>query len=197
MTVRLRLMVPALTPGARRGIVAAGDGLDEHGRAAVLQGALPWPDELEATCAPDRPCVQTAALVGLHAEVDPRVRDWDLGAWTGRSLSEIATTSPQSLEQWSTDPDFAEHGGESLDQLRSRATDWLDSLEAEDRVRAQHPHLVTVAPAALVRAVLVSVLNAPSVSFWRLDLEPMSSVYISLRPGRRAVRWSACDAPDQ
>jgi broad specificity phosphatase PhoE len=184
-------MVPALTPGARRGIVGAGDGLDERARASVLQRVHPWPDELEATCAPDRACVQTAALVGLHAEVDQRVRDWDLGAWTGRSLSEIATTSAQALEQWSTDPDFAAHGGESLDQLRSRVTNWLDSIEAEGP-----RHLVTVAPTAVVRAMLVSVLNAPSASFWRLDLEPLTSVHISLRPGRRAVRWSASDAPD-
>ena len=186
MTVRLHLMVPALTPGARRGVVGAGDGLDEHGRTAVLHRAHPWPDALKATCAPDRPCVQTAALVGLRAEVDPRVRDWDLGAWTGRSLTEIATTSPQALEQWSGDPDFAGHGGESLHELLSRVTDWLDSLDA-----AGHPRLITVAPAAVVRAMVVSVLDAPWASFWRLDLEPLTSVHISLRPGRHAVRWSA------
>jgi broad specificity phosphatase PhoE len=186
VTVRVNLFVPALTPGARRGLVGAGDGLDDPGREAVLRRAHPWPGELVATCAPERACLETAALLGLDAAVDPRVRDWDLGAWAGRSLTEIATTSPQDLEHWSTDPDFAQHGGESLQQLRSRVTNWLDRLETEGP-----PRLVTVAPTAVVRAILVSVLNAPNATFWRLDLEPMTSVHVSLRPGRRAVRWSA------
>jgi broad specificity phosphatase PhoE len=135
--------------------------------------------------------VETAALVGLHAVVDPWVRDWDLGAWTGRSLAEIAITSPQDLEQWSTDPEFAAHGGESLHQLGLRVTHWLDRLEVEG-----HPRPVTVAPTAVVRAILVSVLNAPAATFWRLDLEPLTSVHITLREGRRAVRWSTVDAQD-
>jgi broad specificity phosphatase PhoE len=191
MTVRLHLIVPALTPGANRGLVGADDGLDGPGRDAVLRRAHPWPDELEANCAPDRACVETAALLGLAAAVDPRVRGWDLGAWTGRSLTEIAATSPQGLERWSTDPDFAGHGGESLRQLQSRVTHWLDALETEGL-----PRLVTVAPTAVVRAILVSVLNAPTATFWRLDLEPTTSVHISLRPGRRAVRWSADKAQE-
>jgi broad specificity phosphatase PhoE len=116
------------------------------------------------------------------------VRDWDLGSWTGRSLTEIAATSPEDLECWATDPHFAGHGGESLHRLRSRVTDWLDSLEAEG-----DPRLVTVAPTAVVRAILVSVLNAPIATFWRLDLEPATSAHVSLRPGRRAVRWTAGD----
>lgn len=191
MTVRLHLIVPATTPAASRGVVGADDGLDEPNRDAVLRRVRPWPDNLVATCAPHRSCVETAALLGLHAVADPRVRDWELGAWTGRSLSEIATTSPQDLESWLTDPDFAVDGGESLHQLRSRVMLWLDALETEGQ-----PRLVTVAPTAVVRAILVNVLGAPTATFWRLDLEPVASVYVSLRAGRRAVRWSAGDKQD-
>ena len=191
MTVRLHLMVPALTPGARRGLVGAVDGLDDHGREAVIRRTRRWPGAIVASSAPERHCVETAALVGLHAVVDPQVRDWDLGTWMGRSLTEIAARSPQELEQWSTDPDFAAHGGESLRQLGLRVVNWLDRLEVEG-----HPRLVTVAPTAVVRAILVSVLNAPTAAFWRLDLEPLTSVHISLRPGRRAVRWPTGDAQD-
>ena len=186
MTVRVHLMVPALTASARRGLVGSDDGLDEHAREAVTRFTRPWPEAVRATCAPERACVETAALIGLHAVVDPQARDWDLGAWTGRSLTEIATTSPQDLEQWSSDPTFSGHGGESLEQLRSRVTNWLDLIETEG-----HPRLVTVAPAAVVRAILLNVLDAPASTFWRLDLEPLTSVHISLRPGRRAVRWAA------
>jgi hypothetical protein len=82
----------------------------------------------------------SAAIAGMSATVpplvthvaeqaDPRARDWDLGAWTGRSLTEIAATSPQDLQRWSTDPDSAGHGGESLQQLRARAMNWLDRLK--------------------------------------------------------------------
>jgi broad specificity phosphatase PhoE len=188
VTVRLHLIVPGLSPGARRGLVGAGDGLDDHSREAVLRCARRWPDDLATTSAPDHPCTQTAGLLGLHASVDRRVRDWDLGTWTGRSLTEIASTSSQDLEHWTTDPDFAVHGGESLTQFRLRVTDWLDQVETEG-----HPRLVTVAPVAVVRAALVSVLDAQTTTFWRLDLEPLTSTHISLRPGRRAVRWPTGD----
>jgi broad specificity phosphatase PhoE len=186
VTVRLHLIVPALTPGARQGLVGAGDGLDEGGREAAARHWDQWSDQLVGTCAPERACVETAALVGLRPSVDQQVRDWDLGSWIGRSLTEIAAASPLDLEQWSTDPDFAGHGGESLQELSSRVTAWLDRLEVDGQ-----PRLVTVAPAAVVRAALLSVLNAPAATFWRLDLEPLTSVHISLRPGRRAVRWAA------
>ena len=191
VTLRLQLLVPAISPGARHGLVGAGDNLDEQGREAVLRRTRRWPGDLEASCAPDRPCLETADLIGLHAAPDAQVRDWDLGSWTGKSLTEIATTSPGDLERWSTDPDFAVHGGESLRELRSRATDWLDRLETE-----RHLRLVTVAPKAVVRAILLSVLDAPIATFWKVDLEPLASVHISLRPGRRAVRWSTGDARD-
>jgi hypothetical protein len=119
----------------------------------------------------DDPGTETADLLGLHAAVDLRVRDWYLGTWTGRSLTEIASTSSQDLEHWTTDPDFAVHGGESLTQFRLRVTDWLDQLETEG-----HPRLVTVAPIAVVRAALVSVLDAPTTTLAprprTLDIDP-------------------------
>lgn len=194
MTVRVHLIVPATTLAAGRGVVGADDGLDAPGRDAVLRHvrvASRWPTNIVASCAPEHACVQTAALLGLHAEVDLRVRDWDLGTWTGTSLTEIATASPKDLEAWSSDPDFAVHGGESLQRLQSRVTHWLDRVEAEGR-----PRLVTVAPTAVIRAVLVSVMKAPAATFWRLDLEPLASVHISLRAERRAVRWSAANPQD-
>lgn len=186
MTVRLHLIVPALTPRARLGWIGARDGLDKRGRDAVIRHPRRWPEELRSTCAPEAACVETAALLGLDAAVDESARDWDLGAWAGCSFAQVAEESPQALERWSTDPNFAGHGGESLQDLRSRATKWLDRLEG-----GGHYRLVAVAPTAVVRAALLSVLDAPSAVFWRLDIEPMSSVHVSLRLGRRAIRWSA------
>lgn len=185
LTVRLQLIVPALTPQARHGLVGSADGLDRQGQKAAIRRARIWPSAT-AISAPDRHCVETATLLGLHTVVDPRLGDWDLGAWTGKSLTEIAQNSGEEIEQWSTDPEYATHGGESLNQLSFRVTDWLDRIEEEE-----HNRVVAVAPTAVVRAILVSVLKAPAATFWRLDLEPLTSVHISLRPGRRAVRWSS------
>lgn len=186
MTVRIHLFVPGLTLGARKGLIGSGDGLDPQGREGVIRLARTWPKELRATCAPQLACVETATLLGLDATVDGEIHDWDLGLWAGKSLDEVAQESPTAFERWTTDPDFAGHDGESLQQLRSRVTRWLDRLEDE-----AHPRLVAVASPAVVRAVLLSVLDAPPATFWRLDLEPLTSVHVSLRPGRRAVRWAA------
>jgi broad specificity phosphatase PhoE len=185
VTVRLQLIVPALTPGARHGLIGSADGLDRHGQQAAIRRARSWPSAM-AISAPDRHCVETATLIGLHTVVDPRLVDWDLGSWTGKSLTEIAQTTGEEVERWSTDPEYATHGGESLNQLVFRVTDWLGRLE-----EGEHDRVIAMAPTPVVRAILVSVLNAPTATFWRLDLEPLTSVHITLRPGRRAVRWSS------
>ena len=58
-------------------------------------------------CAPEKRTRQTAELLGLRAEVDPRLSDLDCGRWRGEVLGGV---QPAELAVWLTEPDRAPHG---------------------------------------------------------------------------------------
>ena len=186
MTVRLQLLTPGLTHAGRRGVLGGDEPLDAHGErdAGELRGSVR--PGATVVCSPATACLQSAHLLGVTPTQDPGLRDWDLGRWAGRSLDDLALEHPDELQAWAQDPDFSGHGGESLTLLLTRAQEWLSIVETT----ATGP-LLAIAPTAVTRAVLVTVLDAPARTFWRVDVEPLAYVGVSLRAGRRAVRWPA------
>src|ERR1044072_4778234 len=78
-----------------------------------------------AFCGPEKRTRQTAELLGLRAGVDARLADLDCGRWRGDILGGVL---PADLAIWLTDPARAPHGGESVVDLISRVSGWMDSL---------------------------------------------------------------------
>lgn len=81
---------------------------------------------------------ETAVILGdalsLEPDVDPRLRERDLGAWTGRSGAEIAARWPAELARLRAgDPTLRPGGGETLGELRERVAKALDDLAASGR----------------------------------------------------------------
>lgn len=113
------------------------------------------------------------------APVEPLLRSWDLGHWGGRALAEVP-----DLAAWRSDPAYDGHGGESLLALLARAQTLLESLHTGAPLR-----LAAMTHAAVIRAVLVSVLRAPAEAFWDLDIAPRSVTEIhSSGAGWRVTR---------
>ena len=94
MTVRLQLLTPGLTHAGRRGVLGSDEPLDAHGErdARALRGSLR--PGAAVVCSPARACLQSAHLLGVTPTQDPRLRDWDLGRWAGRSLDDLAVEHP-------------------------------------------------------------------------------------------------------
>ncbi|WP_460445466.1 histidine phosphatase family protein [Angustibacter aerolatus] len=186
MTVRLALVPPGLTAGAREGLVGADEPLDEHGRAAALAVAerRVLPTGVPSWVAPSTQCRETAGLLGLQPVDDEGLRDWDLGRWVGRSMTDVAQQEGADVAAWRADPSSAVHGGESLLQLIDRAGAWLARVPTLGR-RA----VVAVAPLPVVRALLVHALGVGPEPFWRLDVEPLAVVRMTVSDDRVAVRW--------
>jgi broad specificity phosphatase PhoE len=122
---------------------------------------------------------QTADALSLNASVHPALRDCDYARWSGRKLADIQAAHPTEVAAWLSDPDAAPHGGESLLALMRRISVWM-----ADRVH-DDGHTIAVTHAAVIRAVIISVLGAPAKSFWCIDVEPLSLV--NLRSDKR--RW--------
>ena len=146
-------------------------------QARILSPALRRWDR--AVTSPALGARQTADALSLDANVHPTLRDCDYGLWRGRRLADIQAAHPAEVAVWLSDLDAAPHGGESLLALMRRVSDWL-----ADRLR-DDGHTVAVTHAAVIRAAVIGVLDAPPQSFWRIDVEPLSRV--DLRSDKR--RW--------
>ncbi|MEE6136641.1 histidine phosphatase family protein [Mycobacterium sp. 050128] len=129
--------------------------------------------------APEMRVRQTAQLLGLDATTEPRLADLDCGRWRGRTLEGVPAPD---LEAWLSDPAAAPHGGESIVDLTERVAGWLASLTEGP------PRTVAVTHPGVVRAAILTALDAPPKSFWRIDIAPLSCVAINFRENRWTLR---------
>lgn len=166
--VRLTLLAHGMTEATSAGRFPTDEPLtDLGGRQVRAAGDLGPVDRVLA--APEARTRQTAELCGWTPDVEPRLTDLDYGSWRGASLTDV---DPAELQQWMTDPASAPHGGEPLTGLIGRTADWLDSISRTPG------RIVAVTHPAVIRAAILSTLNAPAESFWRIDITPASRIHL-------------------
>jgi broad specificity phosphatase PhoE len=180
MPTRLVLIAHGATAATRR----AAFPLDEPIEAAARELAETLGPELmpahRVYTAPELRARETAMALGLAAEPQGLLADLDLGRWRGKTFDAMLTEGPEAIAAWTSDPASRAHGGESVDELMARVKPWLDhQREAGGKVIAvTHP--------AVLRAAVTIVIGAPSSSFWRIDIGPLTQV--ELRGDER--RWT-------
>ncbi|MDV3128798.1 histidine phosphatase family protein [Mycobacterium sp. 21AC1] len=169
--VRLTLVSHALTDAMAAGRFPTDEPLSPVGhRQADASIELGTVDA--AYCGPEKRTRQTAELLGVRAEVEPRLADLDFGRWRGDVLGGVR---PAELAIWLTEPAQAPHGGESVVDLIGRVRDWLGTLTN------RRGRLVAVTHPAVVRAAILVALDAPPKSFWRIDIAPVSRTVMHFR----------------
>lgn len=181
MSGRLTVLSHASTAATVAARFPRDEPLDDRGAAwaSDARGRLTRADAV--SCSPALSCRQTAAALSLTAEVDPLLRDWDLGRWRGRTLDDVAATEPEAVRTWLTVPSEAPHGGEPLTDVLTRAAEWLATVPGRG-------HTVAVTHPAVVRAVILCTLDAPPSSFWRIDVAPLTTTGLRGGPGRWTLR---------
>lgn len=177
--VRLTLVSHAMTDAVAAGRFPTDEPVNALGRRQVEPLLDVETSRITAVCGPEQRCLQTAELLGLQAEVEPRVSDLDCGRWRGNALGGVL---PAELAVWLTDPTQAPHGGESVVDVINRVAGWLDSLTGT------RSHTVAVTHPAVVRAAIVVALDAPPRSFWRVDVAPASRTRLHFRGHAWTVR---------
>ena len=181
-TSRVTFICHGSTSATRRTAFPLDEPLEPTARSAVADVAerLRLPVGGLALSGPTLRCRQTAELLGLAAAVDPALGDWNLGAWAGRTLDELAVEVPNEVQAWITEPHFAPPGGEPLTGVIKRVGDWLEAA-------AERPaRVIAVTHPAVIRAAIVHTLKSPADSFWRIDVSPLAVVEVRGQPGR----WS-------
>ena len=129
--------------------------------------------------APEQSARETAAAIGAADAIDPAFRDLAYGRWQDKTLADIAASEPDALGLWISDPTAAPHGGEPVTQLFERVAQWMkQNLTAGG-------HTVVVTHPIVIKAAVLSSLDAPASALWKLDVELLSAT--DLRSDGR--RW--------
>jgi len=183
---RLVLLRHAPTAATRRAAFPVDEPLDARGAAAAvaLRGRLPDHDECFA--GPSLRARETARLAGLAPRDEPALAECDFGAWTGRSLAEVAEQDPEGLAAWMSDPSATPHGGEALSALAVRVARWLDGQAAREGAA------VAVTSGGPIRAAVAHALGAPLAALWRIEAAPLGLAELHCHDGAwRLMRLNA------
>jgi broad specificity phosphatase PhoE len=186
VSARLTLICAAPTAGTALAAFPFDEELDVRGAAWAAAARGTVERVTHAVCSPALSCRQTAAALGLARQLDPRIRDWDLGRWRGHTLDEIADVEPDAVQAWLVDPGAAPHGGEALSGLLARVDDWLN--DARLGALPVSGHTAAITHSAVIRAAVVGTLSAAAQGFWRIDIAPMTVTVLRGGPGRWTVR---------
>jgi broad specificity phosphatase PhoE len=180
----LTLVAHALTP-ALRGLVLGGDAEPDP---ASVEAARELKFQAEAVYAgPERAAVRTAEALGLTPVVEPALRDREYGDWAGRELEDLLTVDPERVSAWLERPHTATPGGETENDVLARVADWLGDLGLlhgeNGRLRGDRGPVLAVVHPAVVRAIVLYVLNAPAESLRHVDVRPLATARLSLHAG--------------
>ncbi len=115
---------PPLSPRGEEQAVLAGALLRPMGITAVVSSDL---QRARATAEAIAPAL---SLTGPPA-VDVGLREYDVGAWSGLTRSEIEAGWPGALDDWRNGRLFSTPGGESRDAFVERITDTVARLAAD------------------------------------------------------------------
>ncbi|MBY2914763.1 histidine phosphatase family protein [Rhizobium leguminosarum] len=182
MNTRLTWICHGATAASRKALFPLDEPLED--KAVEEAGRMiPQPRADRIAMSPALRARQTAEALRLEARIDLALRDCDHGRWAGRSITTIGTEEPENLMGWMSDPEAAPHGGESLVDLRTRIAGWMDEQSSLGG------HVIAVSHAAVIRAAIVHVLQAPLSSFWLSDVEPLSVIRMTSNGQRWSLRF--------
>lgn len=150
-------------------------------QTVLVNAAAAAPRALTSPAAIARASAQAAGFVPERVDA---LADAAYGAWQGQRLADVAREAPEALAAWTRDPAFRPPGGgESFDDVRSRVAVWLDALPEAEKTIVAFTH------APVIRAAVLHALDAPSASFRRVEIAPLSVV--ALRRTTQGWVWLA------
>jgi broad specificity phosphatase PhoE len=182
---RLTLISHGATEAQRRAAFPLDEPVLEEEIGKVT--GLDWkpPAATQVWSAPERRAQQTSRGLGLPVTLSDRLRDCDYGRWRGRKMDNVQTEEQEGILTWLSDPSAAPHGGESLESLVARAGKWM-----EDQRTASHT--IAVTHPAIIRAAVVYALQIPALTFWRIDIAPLTVTDLRFNNGVWTLRSSGC-----
>ena len=165
-----------------RGVIHGPDApadVSDSSAFAALKARLP--PQARAVCSPARRTRETALTLGLDPVDEPRFREQDFGAWTGRRHNELTIEFGDAYQAfWKSPASNRPPGGESFVDQIARAGAGLAALPAGDAILVVH--------SGTIRAVLAIALDLNPEQALRFVIDPLSLTRIDrLENGWRVV----------
>ena len=150
-------------------------GLTPRGRqqaarvAQLLTATVPRPVAIWSSDLPRAHDTATAyaQLVDLPVQSDPRLREVDIGTWSGRLLTDVAQQEPDDVAAAAAGQDVRRGGGETFGELRLRVAAWLDDAVAPLRAltadeRTSSPLVLAFSHGGAIRVAAAHAAGAPT-----------------------------------
>ncbi|HKB15917.1 MAG TPA: histidine phosphatase family protein [Planctomycetota bacterium] len=116
---------------------------------------------------------------GLPITLERDLRELDRGAWRGLTWEEVEAKFPGGRRRFLEDPDWREHGGESMNQVGGRV------VTAVTRLAARHAGGTVAVVGHLwpIRIAIASALRLPLARVTHLHVEPGTIGVVDLHHG--------------
>lgn len=116
--------------------------------------------------APDLPARQTTFALGLCGESVAELAEPGYGRWAGVPIKKVIAQEPKQFQSWLSGE--APPGGENIAHVMARVEMWM-SLRVADRGCQ-----CAIVSSAVIRAIVIQLLNAPVNAFPLIDIHPLS-----------------------
>jgi alpha-ribazole phosphatase len=151
---------------------AVDDPLSEKGWQQMWDAVGDRPPWQRIISSPMRRCSAFAEAVahrcGLEFSTDDRLREVAFGSWEGFSPDEIISRNRAEYEAFSRDPGRNRPAGaEALEDFGQRVAEALEDILSDCR----GDHVLVVAHAGVVRAVLGYILNTDPIAWYRARID--------------------------
>lgn len=103
-----------------------------------------------------------AATLAMDTIIDSRLREVDVGSWSGRTFDEIATVEPETVAAAASGKDVPRGGGETFATARERVVASLNDLAARALLLSAHPVVVVFTSGGPIRVASADALGIPS-----------------------------------
>lgn len=120
--------------------------------------------------APDQPAQQTTSALGLCCESVPELAEPGYGRWAGIPIRKIIEQEHGAFQYWLSGD--APPGGENIAQVMARTGTWLSQRVADRGAQC------AIVSSAVIRAIVIHLLDAPVSSFQLIDIHPLSMILL-------------------
>lgn len=111
-------------------------------------------------------CRSTAALIGLPYRSDARLREIDLGRWSGLTSAEARRLYPEEDAAWRRGEDVRRGGGETYVEVARRAAALFGELVADGLSLDSDSLVVFVLHGGTARSLIGHLLGFPPDGWW-------------------------------
>jgi glucosyl-3-phosphoglycerate phosphatase len=176
----------------------ADPGLSETGRAQALalRPLLAGREPDAVVCSDLRRARETLDLLGLQGTTDPRWRETDVGAWTGRLVNDLIAEDEPAYRGW-LENRHTPDGGEPWEEMRDRVVEAALELAAggaQTALAVTHGGPIRACCAALARLPRSHLVPVPTASITRIRVAERSRLVAFGVAPPRLVRRAPTDA---